>query len=149
MSPTHAIHSMGSKKLPGQRSANHRSETAPSITTYSDASREKHQHQHPQTQPKPLQEQQQQLQDYLVGNRSCKPTTTPIECWLKEDIREQPWTDLRVPGRNLPQSGAWIEELSLEVVELDDLTLNLDLEEQLPLSTLTVSILGSESTPCG
>ncbi|KAK3498581.1 hypothetical protein B0T13DRAFT_503028 [Neurospora crassa] len=146
MSPTHAIHPMDSKKLPSQRSINHRSETTPGIITYSDASREKHKH--PQTQPKPLQEQQQQLHDYLVGNRSCKPTTTPIECWLKEDIREQPWTDLRVPARNLPQSGAWVEELSPEVVGLDDLTLNLDLE-QLSLSTLTVSMLGGESTPCG
>ncbi|KAK3497069.1 uncharacterized protein B0T23DRAFT_373405 [Neurospora hispaniola] len=144
MSPIHATHSMDSKKLPGQRSVNHRSETAPSIA-YSDASREKHQH--PQTQPKPLQEQQQQLQDYLVGNRSCKPTTTPIECWLKEDTREQPWTDLRVPGI-LPQSGTWIEELSPEVVELDDLTLNLDLE-QLSLSNFDGVDVGSESTPCG
>ncbi|KAL0474692.1 hypothetical protein QR685DRAFT_19560 [Neurospora intermedia] len=158
MSPTHAIHSMGSKRLPGQRSIYHRSETAPSIIIYSDASRKKHQHQHSQTQPKPLQQQQQQqqlqLHDYLVGNRSCKPTTTPIECWLKEDIREQPWTDLRVPGRNLPQSGAWawIEELSPEVVELDDLTLNLDLEEQLPLSLSFngVDVGRSKSaTPCG
>ncbi|KAK3355185.1 hypothetical protein B0H65DRAFT_451081 [Neurospora tetraspora] len=145
MSPSQAIHPTGSKKLPRQRNNHHQSDTA-QTSAYSDASQDRLHHQQSQQQQ---QQQQKQLRDYINTNRTSKPTISPIESWLGEPIREQPWTGLRVHlqrGRDSPksQSLSWPELEESPELELEDLDLDRDL---LPFLTSRTSYTGSESLP--
>lgn len=80
-------------------------------------------------------QQQQRLKSYFEKKRETKPSATPIKSWLKEPVREQPWTSLRghLQSGNSP----------LLSPEQDGMSRDLDL---LWFSGSTVSYAGSESS---
>ncbi|KAK1777388.1 hypothetical protein QBC45DRAFT_188374 [Copromyces sp. CBS 386.78] len=128
MSQSQASPSTQGNNLPS-KAANNRHQGEPvQKTTYSKTSQEQ------QLQKSQDNQQKQQLKSHFERKRDSKPAVTPIESWLKEPVREQPWTDLCVRlRRDSPQS----------LPELDGLSRDLDL---LLSSSSTVSYAGSESS---